>query len=115
MGHLTREVVDDRRLTRQRIATRLLAVQFFPYHSQTFDHGLLRLPSQDFGFVLIRRTIVRDALIIMRGAKYWLGAVPELTHYPSVVQLSAPRKFALTPAKLGEAPYQQLRERLAHD
>ena len=34
VGHLTREVVDDRRFTRERIAARLLAVQFFPYHSQ---------------------------------------------------------------------------------
>ncbi|MFZ5532439.1 MAG: hypothetical protein ACOY5H_02730 [Pseudomonadota bacterium] len=115
MGHLTREVVDDRRLTRQRIAARLLAVQFFPYHSQTFDHGLLRLPSQDFGFALVRRAIARDALIIMRGAKYWLGAVPELAHHSSVAQLNGPVNAALTPGNVGALAYQDLRKRLAED
>ena len=115
VNRLTREVIDGRRLTRERIAARLLAVQFFPYHSQKFDHGLLRLPSQAFGFALVRRAIARNALIIMRGAKYWLGAVPELARHPAVALLNAPRKFALTPAMLGEAAYQQLRERLADD
>ena len=112
VNRLTREVIDGRRLTRERIATRLLAVQFFPYHSQTFDHGLLRLPSQDFGFALVRRAIARDALIIMRGAKYWLGAVPELARHPAVALLNAPINAALTPGKIGDAAYRQLRERL---
>ncbi len=115
VNRLTREVIDGRRLTRQRIAARLLAVQFFPYHSQTFDHGLLRLPSQDFGFALVRRAIARNALIIMRGAKYWLGAVPELARHPAVALLNAPINAALTPGNVGESVYQQLHARLAHD
>lgn len=112
VNRLTREDVDDRRLTRERIASRLLAVQFFPYHSRRFDHGLLRLPSQDFSFALVRRAIARDALIIMRGAKYWLGAVPELARHPAVALLNAPINAALTPGKIGDAAYRQLRERL---
>ncbi|HMM46345.1 MAG TPA: hypothetical protein PKE41_12090, partial [Candidatus Macondimonas sp.] len=101
--------------TRERIAARLLAVQFFPYHSPQFDHGLLRLPSQAFGFALVRRAIARDALIIMRGAKYWLGAVPELARHRSVARLNAPINAALTPGNVGESVYQQLLARWAHD
>jgi len=115
VGHLTREVVDGVQLTPKRIAKRLLAVQFFPYHSREFHHGLLRLPSQDFGFALVRRAIARDALIIMRGEKYWLGAVPELARHRSVARLNAPINAALTPGNVGALAYQDLRERLAED
>lgn len=115
VGHLTREVVDGVPLTPKRIAGRLLAVQFFPYHSREFHHGLLRLPSQDFGFALVRQAIARDALTIMRGEKYWLGAVPELARHRSVARLNAPINAALTPGNVGESVYQQLHARLAHD
>jgi hypothetical protein len=74
---------------------------------------LLRLPSQDFGFALVRRAIARNALIIMRGEKYWLGAVPELARHRSVARLKAPINAALTPGNIGDAAYRQLRERLS--
>lgn len=115
VDHLAGEVGGGLEITRERIASRLLAVQFFPYHSRRFDHGLLRLPSQNFSFALVRQAIARDALIVLRGAKYWLSAVPELARHPSVTTLRAPINAALTPGNLGEAAYQQLRQRLARD
>jgi hypothetical protein len=113
VGHLTREVVDGVPLTPKRIAGRLFAVQFFPYHSRKFEHGLLRLPSQDFGFALVRLAIARDALVIVaRGAKEWQGAVPELARHPSVAHLNAPVNRALTPGNVGEPAYHQRPEQL---
>ena len=118
VGHLTRKAVDGRQLTLGGggIAKRLLAVQFFPYHSRKFDHGLLRLPSQDFSFARVRQAVRRDALVIVaRGAKEWRGAVPELAHHPLVAHLNAPINAAPTPGNVGESVYQQLRARSAHD
>lgn len=64
------------------LSRNLLCVEFFPYHSKRFGHSRLRLPSQGFGFQLVRHTVGRGAVIIqLRGARLWEGAVPELCGY----------------------------------
>lgn len=64
------------------IANAVLNVVFFPYPSERFGRKQLRLPSQEYGFQLVRAAIERKAVIIhMRSPTLWLEAVPELAAY----------------------------------
>jgi hypothetical protein len=49
------------------------AIQYFPYHSENFDHAHIRLPSQTATFAL-----ARGAMLIVRGWRYWVTAMPGL-------------------------------------
>lgn len=61
------------------IANRLLVLEFMPYHSESFDHAHLRLPSQEFTFHLLRQAIARGALVLCaRMWPQWVCAVPDL-------------------------------------
>lgn len=84
-----------------RVAKSLLAVEFFPYHSKSFAHGPLRLPSQDFSFALVRAAISRGALVVVaRGLEHWVGAIPNLAQYAGVVRASNLRRFSLSRGNL---------------
>jgi len=97
-----RHLIDDCGL--RRVTEGLLSVDYFPYHSKTFQHAYLRLPSQPFSFALIRAAIARDALIVLaRGARLWYGAVPQLLRYRRVIRLSNVRRLYLSPATLGSS------------
>jgi hypothetical protein len=86
---------------RTHVARSLLAVQYFPYHSQSFAHGAVRLPSQEFGFALVRHAMSRAAAIVLaRGRDYWLGAIPELDAYPRRIDPSNVRRFSLSRGNL---------------
>jgi hypothetical protein len=88
----------------ERLANKLLAIEYFPYHSTSFDHRTPRLPSQEFTFQLVRNAIRRDALIVcMRGELEWLGAVPELTKHEKFC-VAKGRKVRLSPTSVG-LPY----------
>jgi len=64
---------------RERLARRVLSIEYFPYPSARFGHTGLRLPSQAYTFGLVRRGLSLGSLfVIMRGAALWYGAVPEL-------------------------------------
>jgi hypothetical protein len=79
------------------LPTRILSIEFSPYHSRSFSHGHLRFPSQDFSFDLVRRAISREALIVcMRGERFWYGAVPELAGYKRLLKLINPRSATLS-------------------
>ncbi len=87
---------------RARVAKRLICVEFFPYHSKRFGHADLRLPSQQYTFQLVRLAIARSALIILsRGKRLWLGAVPELISYRCLAELRSFRSASLSPKNLG--------------
>lgn len=62
-----------------RLANRLACIEFFPYHSNNYLPLKQVLPSQKYGFSLVRAAIKRKAkIIVMRGKDKWLKAVPEL-------------------------------------
>lgn len=58
-------------------------IEYFPYHSATFDVKLNRpLESQRYGFEIVRQAIADNAIILlMRGKEMWFNAVPELKSY----------------------------------
>lgn len=71
------------------IAPQVCSVEYFPYGSDKFGHSLLRLPSQEFSFDLVRNGIARGAcIVVLKGWKEWLGAVPELCCYSRVAKAS---------------------------
>jgi hypothetical protein len=95
----------ERRLSclRERFETKKLArsvfcVEYFPYHSRRFRHANLPLPSQKYGFGLVRSAIARGALIvIMRGRKLWIHKVPELEGYSRVFTLNSSQNVVVSP------------------
>jgi len=64
------------------VASRLLCVEFFPYHSRQYRKCKNTLPSQLYSFDLVRKAMRRGAVIIMmRSSRLWLEAIPELNKY----------------------------------
>lgn len=71
------------------LEVRVCSVEYFPYGSDRFAHSLLRLPSQGYSFELVRQGIFRGAtIVVLKGWKEWLGAVPELCSYAKVGRLN---------------------------
>lgn len=92
------------RYSRDRVASNVLAVEYFPYHSRKFGHGHVRLPSQEFGVDLVRDSLRRGAEVVAgRGVHLWLGAVPELAHYPKLRRQKNPRAAAVSARNLTDA------------
>lgn len=85
-----------------RVARRLAVVEFHGYHSPNFRLLPVTLPSQRYGFWLVRRAIERDAVVIvMRGRDLWRVAVPELDARSRVFTPTTPRSAYLTERTLG--------------
>ena len=82
----------DRKYDRKVLAQSILCLEFFPYRSEEFAHGHLRLPSQEYTFSLLRAAIARAApIIVTRGFSYWTGAVPALASYPRMFRTRSQR------------------------
>jgi hypothetical protein len=80
------------------VADSILCVEYFPYHSQSFNHSRLRLPSQEYSFQLVREAIRRRVIIVqLRGARVWAGAVPELARYRNCYFTRTTRTAAISP------------------
>lgn len=95
--------------SREAVARSLLSIEYFPYHSISFGHGRLRLPSQTFTFDLLRRAIERSAMIIAaRGYRIWLDAVPALASYPHLLRLRSPQRISISPGNLGAGPFESV-------
>ncbi len=89
-------LLDHHEFTREKLAQSLLCVQYFPYHSRRFRK--LELPSQEYGFGLVRSAITRGAVIVvMRSKKLWKKKVQELEGYPRAFTLKNPRNIVVSP------------------
>ena len=94
-----KELIED--LGIDRVMRGILSVEFSPYHSEVFAHAHVRLPSQEYGFELVRQAIDRRAHIVcMRGLRLWTGAIPELGRYENRVDPKNNRSAALTRGNL---------------
>ena len=86
------------RVPAEHAASRLLCIEYFPYHSRKFAHGTLRLPSQAYGFELARQAVVRAAsVVLLRGERPWLEAVPELASHAKLFRLRSRQNVTLSP------------------
>ncbi len=80
------------------VARSILAVEFFPYVSEKFGCQKLALPSQQYSFELVRSAIKRQAVIVLtRGERWWLKAVPELREYGRLVRLAERQRARVSP------------------
>lgn len=86
------------------VAKNICCVQYFPYHSPTFGSAKLSVPSQTYGFDIVRRAVERGAeIVVMRSWKLWRLAVPQLLHSRKIHFVKNPRNPSLSPANLGNA------------
>lgn len=80
----------------QQVASSILCVQYFPYHSD--QYAPLAVPSQEYSFMLVRSAIGRGAVIvIMRAGESWFKRVPELKGYSRLQKLCNPRNVTISP------------------
>jgi hypothetical protein len=111
MGAVARQLHPQRRLDQ-----RVCSIEFFPYRSQSFAHGSVRLPSQAYSFALVRRAIARAAvLVVTRCEGLWYAAVPELREARAAGRLfvsSNPRSSSLAPRTLGDVGFNKMLEAL---
>jgi hypothetical protein len=85
------------------VARRVLCVEYFPYHSVRFAHTAVRVPSQEYGFWLVREALQRRAVVIvMRARRLWENAVPELRAYKWLFGLNSPQNVSITPRNCPE-------------
>lgn len=67
------------------LSNKICSVEYFPYNSEGFDSGYLRLPSQQYTRELVLYAIENNkCIIISRSAKLWFGLVPELNGYSNL-------------------------------
>ena len=89
----------------------MLLVEYFPYRSSTW-RPVPELPSQRFGFSIVEKAIDEGKLIVVvRGRRYWLDAVPKLRQY-DYIELRSPRSGHLTPNNMGQEEFDRLLARL---
>lgn len=85
------------------VARGVLCVEYFPYHSVRFRHAAVRVPSQEFGFLLVRQALRRRAVVIvMRARRLWETAVPELRGYGRIFGLNSPQNVSIAPRNCPE-------------
>jgi hypothetical protein len=98
----------------QTVARNVLCVEYFPYHSERFGHGALRLTSQNYSFNLVRVAIEREAVVVcMRGKRFWFEAVPELISYSRLFHLNSTQNVAVSPRNCPDG-FEQLVEIIGH-
>ena len=81
------------RVEQRSLASRLLVVQYFPYHSRNFAHHFPRLPSFEFTREILDEAIQRQALFLCgRGVSAWKESVKQLNGYKHWVELKNPHE-----------------------
>jgi hypothetical protein len=96
----------------ERVAKRMMWLQYVGYQSREYRPFPVRLPSQDFAFSLLREAMSSGKVVVIgRSRKLWLAAVPELADY-DYIELRSPRSPYLTPKNTGKDAYTRIVEAL---
>jgi hypothetical protein len=91
------------------LARKILSVEFHGYHSQQWRPIGFTLPSQHYGFWLVRRAMARRAtIVIMRGQRDWEVAVPELQDYEGRVIPHSFRSAAISEGNYGSEGFKRI-------
>lgn len=81
----------------------VMAVEFHGYHSAKWAAPPVTLPSQHFGFDLVRSAMNRGATIVVaRARRYWYVAVPGLASYKGIITTHTQRSSNISEGNLGE-------------
>jgi hypothetical protein len=94
------------------LAQNLLAVEFFPYCSHRYGHGKVSLPSQAYSFGLVADAVNRkEAVIVLtRGERRWLEAVPTLAGYHRLVRLKEVQRAVISPRNCRDDGWSHIRK-----
>lgn len=109
-NRIARKLIDE--IGIERMSAGLMCVQYFPYHSVEYKPTGELVPSQAYGFALVRAAMERGAdVIIMRSGRQWRLAVPALASYARIHHVINPRNPTLSPGNLA-ASFDALLKRL---
>jgi hypothetical protein len=82
---------------RKILSSKVCTLEFFPYYSNNFKHGHLRLPSQIYIKNVIEYAICRNKFIILnRLEKEYFGLVPSLFKYNNLYFTSKSQKTSIS-------------------
>ncbi|MDO8339467.1 MAG: hypothetical protein Q7T16_02310 [Candidatus Burarchaeum sp.] len=105
----------------EKISKKICFVEYFPYHSKKasslWKYGGITLPTQEYGFELVRKAVERGAIIvIMKGKKQWLKKICEYKSRIEYYQTTNAQGSSLTKDVVirGVFPddYNELREKI---
>jgi len=84
------------------ISNNICCIEYFPYHSKKFSYGSIKLKNQDYIINLLKNILKRKniKIILMKGEKTWLKAVPELKG--NYISLNSKRNVVLSRKNLGK-------------
>ena len=112
---LLKELVSHSGIGPEKLERNLCSIEFFPYRSIKFAHAMIRLPSQQYSFDLVRDRLAKGALIVItRNPAVWFGAVPELFQYldDTVFLAKNARRPTISPKGLGRRGFEKICQRL---
>ena len=99
----TREL--RRRVQSHDLATRLMVIEWFPYHSKRFAPPPKLCPSQEYSFELARTLLEKGAMmILMRGKKEWQSIDSRFV----VAALVNPQNPCLSVKNMGQAAFERM-------
>jgi hypothetical protein len=98
LGPLIKSVGETREDGQRLIARGVFCIEYFPYHSRKFGAGKIAVPSQQYSFALVRKAIVRRAVIIvMRSSKRWFCQIPQLRQYANLYEIRSVQNPTISP------------------
>ena len=101
---------------KEQLSHKMLSIEFFPYRSNKFGHGDIRLPSQWYTFSLVKEALARQAVIIVaRNWNLWCSAVPGLfrEREKTVFQSINPRSAQYNSTHLGRKAFEAILEKIS--
>lgn len=108
-GRTLRNLIED--AGAEVLANRLLLIEFYAYHSRSFDNRVKGLPTQAFTNELVNNAVRDGKLIVMvRNRKAWEEQVPALIRYAetgNVLTTSSVQNASLSPGNLKDG-YEKL-------
>jgi hypothetical protein len=93
------------------VARSVCNVVYFPYPSRRFRHRRCELPSQEFGFGLVRTSVERGAVIVLmrKGQlRLWQEKVTGLTGYRNLIVLHNSQMPAISPKNCDPGDYEKV-------
>lgn len=90
------------------LRTKIMMIEYFPYHSINYKHINAFTPSQLYSFEIVKEAIRQGkTIVIMRSKALWLQAVPELASY-NYMTLSSAQNVVISPKNIGELNFRVL-------
>jgi hypothetical protein len=92
-----------------KVSHSIFNAEFFPYHSRSWKNLNKTLPSQEYTFNLIRDAMKRNVkIVLIRFAKPWFNAIPELETYKYVLRTKNPQSAFISPGNIADNRFDEL-------